>query len=500
MSLGNAGVRRGAFLSCHVQIKRSFICKAVGRHVLPPPSGITVPALALVGIIPLGVMAFHPLFITRELDMSVYEDALKSPELQETVRKARWRLVPFIVFMYFIAFLDRTNIGFAKDFYQLDTGLSDAAFAMGAGVFFIGYALFEIPSNLLMNKYGARFWLFRIMFTWGLISAGFAFAYNETIFLTLRFLLGIAEAGFFPGIIYYLTFWFPSRYRVQILGLFYFGNPLASVIGGPLSGALLEYTHGIGGLQGWQWMFLIEGLLATVVSFFCLSYLQDSPRDPRCHWLTQSQKDILSTTLEGETRGKTSHDILGSLLNPKVLYLCLIYVGICSGVYGMLFFMPTQIAALLGEKVGLKVGLVTAIPWTFAVIGLAIVPRLSDKTGDRRFLPAGCMLFGALCLLGSGFAPTPFLSIVCLCAAAFGFLSANATFWGLPTMYLSGVAAASGIALINSVGNLGGFTAPNLRVWAEHAFSSSAAGVTALGILSIIAAIMWLCMKLPKGQ
>jgi Sugar phosphate permease len=430
----------------------------------------------------------------------VLEDAMQSDALVSAVGKAKRRLIPFIMLMYVLAFLDRANIGFAKNVYQLDTGIGDAVFALGAGIFFVGYALFEVPSNLLMHRYGARFWMFRIMFTWGLLSAGFAFAYNETIFLTLRFLLGIAEAGFFPGIVYYMTYWFPGRYRMQVMGMFYFGVPLAYVLGSPLSGFLLEYMHSFLGLHGWQWMFLIEGGLATLVSFGCLAYLQNGPKDERCTWLNREEKDAIASALEEEQQGKPSHNILASLTSPKVLYLCAIYGCIQIGVYGMIFYLPTQVAALLGSQVGLKVGLVAAIPWLCTMVGLYYIPRRSDGTGDRVRLPSLCLALAGLGLICSGLFSSPVLAIAGLCVAATGFFSAQGCFWILPTMYLSGVAAASGIAFINSIGNLGGFIAPNLRVWVEQATASTSGGLIALGIAALIGSAFWFRITLPHQE
>ena len=307
-----------------------------------------------------------------------------APLLDSTVAKVTRRLLPFLLLMYVLSFLDRANIGFAKKAFQLDTGLSDAAYAFGAGVFFLSYAVFEVPSNLIMHKVGARIWMCRIMVTWGLISAAMMFAHSETTFYVLRFLLGAAEAGFFPGVILYLTYWIPAYSRGRVMGLFYFGAPIAFIFGGPLSGLLLE-LEGVGGLTGWQWMFLVEGLLASVVGVWAYWYLDDRPKDAA--WLTAEEKTVLGTAIDAEEEVKHAHGpkgLLSALGNPRLLYLCAIYFLIQMSVYGVVFYLPTQVAGLLGTNVGFTVGLVTAIPWICAVAAAYLIPRYSDRTGERR--------------------------------------------------------------------------------------------------------------------
>lgn len=282
------------------------------------------------------------------------------------IAKVSWRLLPFLLLMYILAFLDRANVGFAKLAFQADTGISDAAFAFGAGVFFVGYALLEVPSNLIMHKVGARIWMCRIMVTWGLLSAAMMFAHNEMTFYVLRFLLGVAEAGFFPGVIYYLTQWFPSASRGKAMGFFYFGAPLAFIFGAPLSGLLLEFD-GFAGLHGWQWMFMIEGLMASVVGVWAYWYLDNKPADAK--WLSAEERQTLQAAISAEDREEQSHghNLLAVLLQPTVLYLCVIYLLIQASVYGVVFYLPSQVAGLMGSKVGFMVGLVSAIPWVCAL-------------------------------------------------------------------------------------------------------------------------------------
>lgn len=401
--------------------------------------------------------------------------------------------------MFILAYLDRSNIGFAKQEFQLTTGLSDAAYAFGAGIFFIGYALFEVPSNILLYRIGARVWLSRIMVTWGLVSAAMMFAHDETTFVVLRFLLGVSEAGFFPGVILYLTFWFPQNIRARVTGYFLFGAPLAFIIGGPLSGSLLslEGTTFAFGLYGWQLMFVVEGLLASLVGIWVFFYLDDRPE--KAKWLTAEEKSALSTKLASEENAKAGHSpkgALSALLDMRVLYLCLIWftVQVCG--YGIYFFLPTQIATLLGSKVGILVGFVTAIPPLCAAIAVYYVPRISERLKERRKVAAITFMLGAAGIAVSGlFDSIPVIAIIALCVAAAGHLAMQPLYWSFPSAYLGGTAAASGIALINSVGNLGGFVAPNLRVWAETTFESARAGLYFIALVAFIGGLLILTLK-----
>jgi MFS family permease len=399
-------------------------------------------------------------------------------------------LLPFLLLMYVLAFLDRANIGFAQKALQQDTGLSNAAFAFGAGVFFVGYALFEVPSNLLLHRVGAKLWMCRIMVTWGIVSAAMAFAHTATTFYILRFALGVAEAGFFPGIVYYLTRWFPQSARARALGVFYFGAPLAFIFGSPLSGLLLD-LHGALGLAGWQWLFLVEGGLASVVGVWAFWYLDNEPSKAR--WLSAEERAVLCARIERDAQDAASHgprSVLAALVDARVLILSTVYFLIQAAVYGVIFYLPQQVAALMGESVGLRVGMVAAVPWICALALTWFVPRRADATGThRRWAVALLVLAG--CGIGvSGATHSPLLAMAALCCAASGFIAAQPLFWTFPTRYLTGAAAAGGIALINSLGSLGGFIAPTLRTSAEHAFQSTSAGLLLLGAASLLAALL----------
>lgn len=415
----------------------------------------------------------------------------------QAMKKAAKKIVPFILLMFVFAYLDRINIGFAKEALQINVGFSDAVYAMGVGLFFIGYAAFEVPSNVIMHYVGARRWLSRIMITWGLVAASFSFVKDETLFYILRVLLGIAEAGFAPGIIYFISCWFTIRKRTTVMGLFLLGMPISVTIGAPLSGVLLD-MNGFWGLHGWQWMFLVEGLLASAIGVYALWYLIDKPEDAQ--WLTQDEKEALRAELEAENAKKnaTYTSPWRALLDVRVLYLSFTYITLQMASYGITFYLPTQVAELLGKKIGTEVGLVSAIPYACAIVALVLIPRYSDKSGRKGSLAA--LLFG---LCGVFFMlsniTNPFWAILSLCVSVMGLFGCMPIFWTMPSRILSGVTAASAIAFINSVGNLGGFLAPNFRVWAEQLFHSPTAGIYVIGITAIFGAILML-LTVPLGM
>jgi MFS family permease len=318
------------------------------------------------------------------------------------------------------------------------------------------------------------------------------YASDETTFYLLRFLLGIAEAGFFPGVILYLTYWFPTPSRAKAMGLFYFGAPLAFIFGSPLSGLLLE-LNGVANLKGWQWMFLVEGVLASIVGVWAFFYLDNRPKN--ASWLSREEQDQIETIIKAENAIKESHgphSFIASLTNTKVLYLALIYFIIQCSVYGLVFYLPTQVASLLGKNVGFEVGLVTAIPWVIALVAAYLIPLYSDRTGERRLVAAATMSMAGIGMAISVSVSSPLVALIGLCFAAAGFIAVQPIFWTFPTAYLSGAAAAGGIALVNALGALGGFFAPNVKNWAEVFFNSKAAGLylltgtTFIGVLLIL--------------
>ncbi|QPZ38914.1 MFS transporter [Paramicrobacterium chengjingii] len=417
--------------------------------------------------------------------------ATQDRTLGAVVRKVTWRLIPILLLMYILAFLDRSNLGFAKEAFQADTGISNAAYALGAGIFFLGYAAVEVPSNIIMRKVGAKIWMARIMVTWGIVSTLMVFAHNEWIFYLLRVLLGVAEAGFFPGVILFLTYWIPLNYRARVNGLFYFGAPLAFIFGGPLSGALLD-MHGLFGLTGWQLMFSVTGVITVIVGIIAFFYLDDGPH--KAKWLSTGERDALLAELAIEDSAKEDHSPKGSiraLTNPKVLYFAAIYFTIQMSVYGITFYLPSQIAALVGTDVGLEVGLLTAVPWGFALIATFVLSRLADSSGQRRLIATCALAAAGLGIVLSSVFDNPILGLAALSLGAAGFISVQPVFWTLPTSFMLGAAAASGIALINAIGSLGGFVAPVAKTWAEGAFGPDA-GLILLAIIAFVgAAMIW---------
>lgn len=414
--------------------------------------------------------------------------------LAPIVRRVTMRLIPILLLMYVLAFLDRANIGFAKEQFQADTGISNAAYALGAGIFFLGYAVFEVPSNLMLRRLGAKMWLARIMVTWGVISALMAVAHTEAVFYVLRVLLGIAEAGFFPGVILFLTYWVPTEFRGRVNGLFYFGAPLAFIFGGPLSGALLD-LDGLFGLRGWQLMFAVTGIVTVIIGVVAYFYLDNEPENAK--WLSEDERRTLLAALREEDAEKehfSPRGALVALVNPKVLYFGLIYFTIQSSVYGVTFYLPTLIADLTGTKVGFMVGLLTAVPWVCAMIAVVVLARIADRTGHRRWVASSALAGAGVGILLATVTASPVFGLLALSLAAAGFIAVQPIFWTLPTGFLVGGAAAAGIALINSIGSLGGFVAPNLKNFADTAFGTGA-GLVVLAVIAMAGAALLLASR-----
>ena len=427
------------------------------------------------------------------MSTSVSRETAKRFELSELATKHVFRrLIPFLLLMYVIAFLDRSNLSFAKDEFAVNNGISASAYALGAGLFFAGYAIFEIPSNIMLHKVGARWWLARIMVSWGIVSACFMFVTGPTSFYVLRVLLGITEAGFFPGVILFLTYWVPARHLNRARGMFYMGIALAGIIGNPLSGSLLE-LNGFVGLRGTQWMFLVEGVLAIVVGVWAYFFLTDRPKD--ADWMDSAQREALVETIAAEDTAKdTGHgprSVWTSLANFRVWYFALIYFCIQIAVYGMTFFLPTQVVAITGQKLGFQSSLVTAIPWIFGLVSVAFFPGLADRTRKHHLIGCGLLLVTAFGIWLSGaMSGTPVMAIAGLSLAAVGFVGMQPIFWALPTEYMTGFAAAAGIGLINSLGNLGGFLAPNMRDFFDQRLGGNA-GLNSLAIGAVLGAILF---------
>ncbi|ACP23479.1 putative transmembrane MFS family transporter (plasmid) [Sinorhizobium fredii NGR234] len=402
--------------------------------------------------------------------------------------KVFWRIIPFLMLCYVVAYLDRVNVGFAKLQMSSELGLSEAAYGIGAGIFFIGYFLFEVPSNVILNKVGARVWIARIMITWGIISAAFMFTTSETVFYILRFLLGVAEAGFFPGIILYLTTWYPAHRRAKIITTFMSAIPISSIFGNPLSGLLMDSFHGTHGLSGWQWMFLIEAIPAILFGVATFFYLDDTIGHAK--WLTKEEKKVLAANIEAENRAKSSspHSIRGTLTDRRVWLMCLIYFCFVLGQYGLNFWMPTLVKAT-GVTGNLNIGLISAIPYICTFVAMLALGRSSDRLCERRWHLVVPAVIAAGGFIAATMATSTTLAIVCLSLAAAGAISCAPLFWSLPTAFLAGTGAAAGIAWINSVGNLAGFLGPFLVGYLKDFTGSNSAGMYLLAAALVIGSL-----------
>jgi len=415
---------------------------------------------------------------------------MEQPHEKIVMRKIFWRLIPLLMILYIISYIDRINVGFAALTMNDDIGLSSYAYGLGAGIFFIGYCLFEIPSNLCLMRFGARRWIARILITWGLLSCAMAFVQGPTSFLILRFLLGVAEAGFFPGVILYLTFWFPANYRARIIATFSLAIPLSIAVGAPLSTALLQLDGALG-LKGWQWLFLIEGLPAVIGTFFVLRLLTDRPE--QAGWLSPSEKAWLSQKLAADNDGGKGHEVSAlrqAFTNPAVLTLALVYFCAISANLGLSFFLP-QILKGQGYST-LQVGLITAVPYVAGCIGMIVIGQLSDRFSERRGFLALTMFLASSGLAVAGLLGASPWSIAALSVAAVGVLGCKGPFWALPSMHLSGKAMAGGIAFINAVGNLGGFAGPYIVGSFKSTSDSFSSGLYALATLAAVAMLVTL--------
>jgi ACS family tartrate transporter-like MFS transporter len=414
-------------------------------------------------------------------------------ELETRVlRKAALRIVPFIMLLYFVAFIDRVNIGFAALTMNKDLGFSPAVFGFGAGIFFWGYFLFEVPSSIILHKVGARIWIARVMISWGLVSAAMALVSGPTSFYVLRFLLGAAEAGFFPGIILYLSYWFPARRRAGVTSLFMAAAPLSTVLGSPISGALLE-MNGWFGLTGWQWLFVLEALPAVILGFVVLWFLTDRPEQAK--WLDSDERAWLVQTMRAEETDKAktaSHGLWAGLADPRVLALSLVYFGTSAGLYTLGVWAP-QIIRQFGLS-SLEVGFLNAVPATVAVVAMILWARHSDRTAERTWHVVLACLLAAAGLALAGIATGVVAVLAALTLVNIGISASKPPLWSMPTLFLSGSAAAAGIATINSIGNLGGFVGPAMIGWIKDQTGSFTGGLTFVGALLLLSAVLTLLL------
>jgi MFS family permease len=413
-----------------------------------------------------------------------------------TMTKVSRRLIPFLILLYFVNYLDRVNISFAgPNGMNGDLRMSAKMFGFASGIFFIGYLLLEVPSNIALNKFGGRRWLARIMLTWGIISTAIAFVPNAETLVVLRFLLGVAEAGFFPGVILYLTFWFPERHRSKAVSMFMVAVPVSSAVGATLSALIIDWGHGLFDLDGWRVMFLVEGLPAVALAFFCWFYLTDRPG--QATWLEAAEKHWLETVLDYErsTAETGQHwPLKKALSHPRILTLAFIYFGIVYGLYAVGFFLPTIVAGFQ-EQYGthlniIERGLVTSVPYVVAAVVMVPWARHSDRTGERVWHVAIPAIVGGVSVPVALYMTDPYLAMVAVTLSTCSVMCALPVFWALPSTFLTGVAAAGGIALINSLGNLSGFGGPYVTGWLTELTGNAKVALWVVGVLSLAAAAL----------
>lgn len=407
--------------------------------------------------------------------------------LAAAVGKVKRRVLPLVVVMFIANYIDRVNVGFVREHLEADLGIGAAAYGLGAGLFFVGYAVFEVPSNLLLQRFGARVWLTRIMGTWGLVAAAMAFITGPISFYALRLLLGIAEAGFFPGIVYYFTRWLPAAERGRAMAVFLSGSAIASILAGPISGALLQ-IEGLG-LRGWQWMFLIEGLASVVLCGFVWLLMDSTPRDAR--WLAPAERDALTMAIEEEQRRREAGEAvkppaLALLRDPQIVLFCFLYFAVTLTIYAATFWLPSIIRTM-GDLTDFQVGLFNSVPWLISVVAMYIFASLAARWPNQQAWTASAFVIAAAGMFVST-TGGPVTAYVAICFAAIGFKAASSLFWPIPQGYLDARIAAAVIALINSIGNLGGFVAPAAFGILEERTGSIAGGIYGLCTVSLVAA------------
>lgn len=433
------------------------------------------------------------------------DDVLVSREpVQVAVRRAMWRLLPFLGFCYLLNYVDRVNVGFAALRMNPDLGLSAASYGLGAGLFFVGYFFFEVPSNVILHRVGARLWIARIMVTWGIIASATAFVTNEIGFYAVRFLLGVAEAGFFPGIILYLTYWFPRAQRAKVVALFFLAVPLSTVFGAPISTLLIENGDGVLGFeQGWRFMFFAEGIPAILFGFLVLVLLPDRPT--RARWLTPDQAQALEATIAAEDTEQVPETtgMRDALRDGRVIALSVVYFGVVFGLYVLAFFLP-QVVSELQERFGVEfslvqIGLITAVPYAVASVVMLLNARHSDATGERTWHVAAPAFVGAAGVAVALFMDSPYLVIAAMCVCAAGVFAAIPVIWQIPPTFLTGVGAAAGIALINSFGNLSGFVGPYLTGWLQGVTGDFRAGMFVVAGFMVLSGVVVLVVGRKAG-
>lgn len=405
-----------------------------------------------------------------------------------TLRRVSIRIVPFVMALYFVNYLDRTNLGIARSHISAELQLSATMFGLAAGIFFIGYVLVEIPSNLALERFGARRWLARIAVSWGIVAAAIGFAPNAATLLVLRFLLGVAEAGLFPGVIFYLTRWFPHAHRARIVALFMMASPIAAAVGTPLAAWLIEHGEGVWGLSGWRFMMITVGLPAVILGIICWFYLTDRPAD--ANWLPPDERRWLVDVLAEEEREVGSHfnyPLRRALTSPRIWALAMVYFGIAYGLYALAFFLPSIIADMKQLSI-VQIGLITAIPYSCAAVAMYLWSRHADRRREHVWHVAVPLAVGGAAIPAALYLGSPVLALVPMIITAAGVYSAIPSFWALPSRFLTGAAAAGGIGLINSVGNLGGFVAPYATGALNDATGTDRAGLWAIGAVMVAAA------------